>query len=185
MKFLLISLIIIFSCSSLVAQDIQHHNKIAGGIEFRYLDAIGINIDKLGGQSSSETYGKSLRFCLGYLFSPQLYVGISVGADRYEGFSANTFPLCLTSRYYIKNSKNTFFVFGEAGPNIKFSDAQNRGYTSNLGLGYKFNVFKKTSLSALLGYNYERSMFVNVQEDDPWGDYISRKSILIGLGINF
>lgn len=185
MKFLLISLIIIFSSNFLMAQNLQHRNKLAGGIEFRYLNAFNINIDKMGEQSASETYGKSLRFSSGYFIFPKLYTGISFGADRYEGFSANTFPLCIASRYYIRDSKNTLFVFGEAGPNVKFSDAQNKGYSSNFGLGYKFTVFKKTSLSALLGYNYERSRYTNINETNLWGDYISRKSILFGLGINF
>jgi len=180
MKHYFILLALLLFTTIVKAQDEKRNKGLSGGIEFRYLSTNSVHIGSEKMDNLSGTYGKSLRFKMGYFFNPHIYTGISIGADRYEVSAANTFPLTVNLQYYLKDSKNTFFSFAEAGPQISFSEATDNGYMSAIGVGYKFFVSKRFCLAATLGYNYQRS-----NEDYITADHASRQSILMGLGIHF
>lgn len=172
--------------NSLFAQDINRNQKLSTGIEIRYLSTFNVGVDYLIGPNTDfhGTYGKSLRFNLGYFFNPLIYCGLSIGADRYEVAAANTFPLTVNARYYLKDARNTFYTFVEGGPIISFSSASDKGYTSALGIGYKFFISSKTCLTTSIGYNFEKSI-LDKADAAYFGDYLSRKSVLFSFGLLF
>lgn len=186
MKYYFILSLILFSVNSITAQDVSRNQKLSGGFEFRYLKTFGIGVDYLNEPDSDfpDAHGKSLRLNLGYFFNPHIYTGLSVGADRYEIVAANTFPLTANVRYYFKNACNTFYTFAEGGPIIAFSSASDNGFTSALGIGYKFFVSKRTCLTSSIGFNYEKSMLDGL-DATYYGEYLSRKSLLFSIGMHF
>lgn len=186
MKQILILVLTVLSFYSVIAQDDNRNQKLSYGFELRYLKTVDVGVDYLIGPNSDfpGTYGKSLRFNLGYFFNPHIYSGLTFGADRYEVAAANTFPLLVNVRYYLKDARNTLYTFAEGGPNLAFSTASDKGYTSALGVGYKFFISKRTCLTASCGYNYEKSKLEGI-DATYWGDYLSRKSILFRIGMHF
>ena len=186
MKQILILLMTVLILNTVIAQDINRNQKLSYGFEFRYLKTVDVGVDYLLGPNSDfpGAYGKSLRFNLGYFFNPHIYSGLSLGADRYEIAAANTFPLVVNLRYYLKDARNTLYSFAEGGPNLAFSTASDKGYTSAIGLGYKFFISKKTCLTSSCGYNYEKSK-LNGIDATYMGNYLSRKSLLLSIGMHF
>lgn len=103
---------------------------------------------------ANNAFTKSLRLIFGYFINPKISLGVGFGADRFENYGANTFPLFLDLRGYLKDSKNTPFVFFDLGKTVVFSPAQENGNLFDGGVGYKFFVGKKTCVNAKVGYNY-------------------------------
>ena len=171
MRIKLILLATLLISYSLKAQDEKRNKGFSYGFEIRYLNTTGASFGSHSQNDVSGYFGKCLRFKAGYFINPHFYTGLSFGADRYEisdnaSFSiptygavpsANTFPVTININYYLKDARNTFFAFTEAGPQLSFSEASDKGYVGTLGIGYKFFVSNRTCLAATLGYNYQRS----------------------------
>lgn len=186
MKQILILVFTLWSFNMVIAQDNKRNQKISYGFELRYLKTVDVGVNYLIGPNSDfpGTYGKSLRLNLGYFFNPHIYSGLTFGADRYEVAAANTFPLLVNVRYYLKDARNTLYTFAEGGPNLAFSTASDKGFTSAIGVGYKFFISKKSCFTTSFGYNYEKSKLTGI-EATYRGDYLSRKSLLFSIGMLF
>ena len=154
-KALLISLMLIvgisFSTAINAANKDENKNKgLFSVIELGGYKGIKLTTDLPLVQKNS--YTKSLRLILGYFINPYVSGGIGFGADRYENPGANTFPLFIDIRGYLKDAGNTPFIFFDAGKTIVFaSQAQDGGNLIDAGLGYKFFIGKKTCLIAKAG----------------------------------
>ena len=141
-------------------------------------------------------YAKSLRFVAGYFLNPHFSAGVGFGADRFEIPGANTFPLFLDLRGYIKDARNTPFVFLDAGKTVVFnSQAQEGGPLVDGGAGYKFFVGKKACVIAKAGYNYFKNkdfLWLSTDTDsmEPDADtyrwfYLKRQSATFSIGLLF
>lgn len=182
MRSFFVILILLSLANQIFSQDTNRNQKFSAGFEFRYLRPVSVNADNLRGADFDGTYGKSLRFNLGYFLNPHVYGGLSFGADRYEVASANTFPVTANVRYYLKDQANTFYALAGAGPNISFNENSDKGYSGAIGIGYKFFLFKRTCFTASVGYNYERS---KLEGNSLFGDFMSRKSVFYSIGMHF
>ncbi|MBI9065481.1 MAG: hypothetical protein JEZ14_26080 [Marinilabiliaceae bacterium] len=164
-----------------IAQDSTTREGFTFQADLRYLAATKASVSHPPGYTFDDgTYGKSFRLYAGYYFTPKINLNVGIGADRYEVASANTFPLVIQARYYLSETKSSFYTFAEAGPQISFSDASDKGYVFALCAGRSFSLTTKMSLNAYLGYNYQKTTdtFVNLGK-------IDRQSLLIGVGLQF
>lgn len=192
---LLLLLIIIFPDSSNAANKDEKKNKgLYSVVELGGYKGVKLTTDLPFTTDNSHT--KSLRLILGYFINPYVSGGIGFGADRYENPGANTFPLFIDIRGYLKNTRNTPFIFIDAGKTIVFaSQAQEGGNLVDTGIGYKFFIGKKTCLVAKTGYNYFHNkewvwMSTDYQSFDPSPDtyrwfYLKRESITFSIGLMF
>jgi len=163
-------------------QDTNKNKGLSGSVEFRYLSTYNVSVEQTRGVNFDDMFGKSLRFGLGYFFNPHVYGGLSFGADRYEDafLPANTFPVTLQGKYYLKDKRNTPYAYGEFGPSISFSDASDKGVSGGIGVGYKFFATKRMCLAGTLGYNYQKS-----NEATSFGESTTRQSLVFGIGFHF
>lgn len=179
----------------LKAQDENRNIGFFGTIEAKYLKGLSTKGDYVHYPARYwEPYGKSLRFSFGYFINPHFSIGIGFGADRYEEPGTNTFPLVIDLRGYLKDSKNTPFLFFDVGNSIKFSDAQEKGFLLDAGLGYKLFISKRFCLLGSVGYNYkhfpEWLWYTTDTSPEPDPDtyqwaYLKRHSLSFSLGIHF
>jgi hypothetical protein len=92
------------------------------------------------------------------------FAGVGLGLDYYR---FRTIPLFIDIRKEFGRSSNKFFVYADGG--ISFSwvtDAQKTGYWvndqfhngfySDMGLGFKTTIAKKSALYISLGYSYKK-----------------------------
>jgi len=194
--FMFICICLKIDISNLIyAQDEKHNKGFFGSIETRYLKGFSAEGDYISYPSKEwNLYGKSLRFYFGYFINAHFSIGIGFGADRYEKPGANTFPLVIDLRGYLKDCKNTPFIFFDAGNSLKFSEAQEKGFLLDAGLGYKFFVLKRLCLIGSIGYNYKHFPKWYWYSDDPspnpdpesykWA-FLNRHSLAFSLGIFF
>lgn len=162
MKFKKIELVFLFLLfysfsfsSNIENKDEKKNEMFFSTTEFGIYKGLDLTTDYPNGISGDNAYTKSLRLVLGYFINPKISAGIGFGADRYESPGANTFPLFLDLRGYLKDAKNTPFVFFDIGKTIVFSSqAQEGGNMFDGGVGYKFFIGEKTCLIGKVGYNY-------------------------------
>ncbi len=176
-----------------IAQDEKRNISFFGTIELGYMANLSLTSDYESFSSENwQSYGKSLRFNFGYFLNPYFSVGLGFGADRYESPDANTFPLYVDFRGYLKNQRNSPYVFFDVGNSIKFSNAQEKGFLLDAGLGYKFFVSNQVCLVGSIAYNYKNSPewvlylqeIAATPESYTWA-YLNRHSIAFRLGIIF
>lgn len=186
MKFFLLPLLFFFCNFKINAQEITKQEKGYFNItEFGYF--IGNNNVKYESQNgptklSNAAHALSLRNINGLFLTNKLSLGIGVGLDGYtfnnNHFAYhNTFLVFADSRYYLKNSKSTFFGFLDIGSSIAIADNIDKGLMFNIGIGYKFCVFKKAALNASLGYNNQ--YLAGYKDLDRWA--YSSMSLKVGL----
>lgn len=194
-KFFLLTGSIIIAGNLLLAQDEKRNTGFYSAIEVRYLKSLSADGDYVSYPAEHwKLYGKSLRFYFGYFLNPHVSAGIGFGADRYEEPGANTIPFFVDLRGYLKDRKNTPFVFLETGYSVKFSEAMEKGYLLDTGLGYKLFVSKRLCLYGSVGYNYkyfpEWWQYTTDSSPAPgtetykWA-YLKRHSISFSMGIHF
>lgn len=122
----------------------------------------------------------SLRNINGWFVTNQISIGAGVGLDGYHykgGGYNNTLLVFADARYYLKDAKNTFFVYGDLGSSLAVSDNFESGLMYNAGAGYKFKVAKRTAMNASLGYIRQN---INTS-DDVVTNNISSLAIKVGL----
>ncbi len=190
-------LVFSFSYSSnIVKNDEKRNESFFSSIELGVYKGLGLYTDYPVDISGDNAYSKSLRLVLGYFLNPYLSTGVGFGADRYENPGANTFPLFLDVKGYLKNSKNTPFVFFDIGKTVVFSSqAQESGNFFDGGLGYKFFIGNKTCLNAKVGYNYFKNkkwawQSTDINSINPAPEtyrwfYLKRQSITFSIGLMF
>lgn len=186
-----------FSFSSNIENKDEKKNKMFfSTTELGVYKGLNLSTDYPSGVSSDNAYTKSLRLVFGYFINPNISAGIGFGADRYESPGANTFPLFLDFRGYLKDAKNTPFVFFDVGKTIVFSSqAQEGGNLFDGGVGYKFFIGEKTCLVGKVGYNYFKNKEWTWQSTDmtslnPASEtyrwfYLKRQSITFSIGLMF
>jgi hypothetical protein len=203
MKFKKIELVFLFLLfysfsfsSNIENKDEKKNEMFFSTTEFGIYKGLDLTTDYPNGISGDNAYTKSLRLVLGYFINPKISAGIGFGADRYESPGANTFPLFLDLRGYLKDAKNTPFVFFDIGKTIVFSSqAQEGGNMFDGGVGYKFFIGEKTCLIGKVGYNYFKNKEWTWQSTDmtsltPASEtyrwfYLKRQSITFSIGLMF
>lgn len=203
MKFKKIELVFLFLLfysfsfsSNIENKDEKKNEMFFSNTEFGIYKGLDLTTDYPNGISGDNAYTKSLRLVLGYFINPKISAGIGFGADRYESPGANTFPLFLDLRGYLKDAKNTPFVFFDIGKTIVFSSqAQEGGNMFDGGVGYKFFIGEKTCLIGKVGYNYFKNKEWTWQSTDmtsltPASEtyrwfYLKRQSITFSIGLMF
>lgn len=108
-------------------------------------------------RSTSQTlYALSLRNINGYFLNNHLSLGLGLGADGFQiedGGFYNTFQIFGDVRYYFKNAKSTWFVYGNLGRAVVIDDGFQKGLSGGGGIGLKFMISNKTGLTTSFGYN--------------------------------
>ncbi len=128
-------------------------------------------------------YTKSLRISAGWFFNPYFSAGVGFGADRYEQPGANTFPLYVDFRGYLRNHPNTAFAFFDIGKAVSFKAAQEKRMLLDAGLGYQFRLSQRLRLTAKGGYSYFKSEEF-FKSETGW-NYMKRNSLRFTVGLVF
>ncbi len=189
-------LLVLFLFNNVYAQDEDTQRKGFNlQIEYRYLNATQVKYNLHtyytfpGGESEGyyngkerTTYGKGLRVYAGYFFSPKFNLNAGFGAERYEVWSGNTFPLVLQVKYYFTKKKNSFYVFAEGGSQVSFGQTKSgdSGSVYAFALGKELCLGKRTALNFNLGYNIQKSI-----DNDDSNEWIKRQSFLFGVAFLF
>ncbi len=102
--------------------------------------------------------GFSLRNINGWFVTNKISLGVGFAQENHTlagvfARNSNVTLLFADARYYFKNAKSTFYVYGNAGGTIILFDPSDDGTMLALGAGYKFKIAKRTAMAASLGYN--------------------------------
>nr|WP_321451749.1 hypothetical protein [uncultured Carboxylicivirga sp.] len=144
-----------------------------------YMHGISYHIEGDDGLFDYDSfYSKNLEIGCGLHLSQQFDLSINMGANRYEKLSANTFPLTLQSCYYLKPQLNSFFGTLKLGPQIKMSDASDKGYVAALHVGRRFKLKNNFALKAYVGYNFQKTT-----DEYIYLGKISRNSLVVGIEV--
>ncbi|MBB3188380.1 hypothetical protein [Microbacter margulisiae] len=93
----------------------------------------------------------SVAMNIGYYFTPNYSAGVGVAYERYMQPNANSLPLYIDLRGYLKDAKNTPFAFVKLGDSFSWWRAFEAGEWMHIGVGYKFFMGKQC-FTASLGY---------------------------------
>ena len=147
-KKLLKILIALLICINTTAQK----NKI----HFYSINSFGL----IGGESEVSTAFQTVN---GIHFS-NWFSGIGIGVDNYK---YKTLPLFFDGRWFFGDDKRGF-IYGDLGYNFPLKDKPGKeipyystyhftgGIYTDLGIGYKFPLYKKTFMLFSLGYSYKK-----------------------------
>lgn len=133
--------------------------------------------------------GGGIRTINGIFLSPGWSLGIGVGTDWYnsshdEGLFTqynHVLPVFLDARYYIRESRNTPFIYTDIGYSVNLFDSFDKGLTLSLGGGHKFFAGASTCLVASLGYNLQQ---IDVDPEAASGN-VNLHSASLRLGFLF
>lgn len=172
-------IILLITIGTVVHAKDKADKKVFVKINVEYLS--GLNYDIEGDEdyfNYDSFYGKNLELGFGINFTPQISSSLNIGANKYEKLSANTFPLTLQACYYLKPQLNSFFGTLKVGPQIKFSDASDKGYVLAVHLGRRFKIKNNFAAKAYLGFNYQKTTdeYVNFGK-------VTRNSLVFGVEI--
>ncbi len=132
----------------------------------------------------------TLSLSAGYHFTPQYAAGVGIAYERYMQPNANSLPLYIDLRGYLKDAKNTPFAFAKLGESFSWWKTFEPGDWVNLGVGYKFFV-GKTCLTASIGYELKHiahweTYSTNDQIPNPtpnrWAG-LNRNAIILNIGM--
>ena len=124
-------------------------------IQFQSKNAIGISI----GQSGSSLLFQTING-IGY---KNFYSGIGFGIDYYN---YNSYPLFFDQRIFF-GKKNNVFLYGDLGYNLSGKNKPGKesyyynsyhfsgGVYTDLGMGYRFKMHKRASLTFSSGFTYK------------------------------
>jgi hypothetical protein len=188
---LLISALVLFQIN-LNAQDIQNAgNKLFcqslwGSIEVGY----GRSFEK--DYAGYNMYLASFRAKIGYYLTPQFSLGVGAGLNGYHNYSINTLPVVLDIRYHPIKTLSNLYAYADIGASIidsyktELKTDFTSGFLSDMGLGYKIRLRKRTFLSPAVGYN----LFVSVPRVHNYDNYsytehITRHTIFLRVGFQF
>jgi hypothetical protein len=125
-------------------------------LKFHSINAAGLSAGQSGGYFLFQTVN-------GLLYG-KWYSGIGLGADYYQ---YNSYPIFIDARrHFGKHDKG--FIYGDLGYNfsgknkpgkeVYYYDSYhfNGGIYTDIGIGYKTRLIKKTSLLFCLGHSYKQ-----------------------------
>lgn len=123
-------------------------------ISFQSINSFGL----IGGEREISTAYQTVN---GILFS-NWFSGIGIGVDNYQ---YKTLPLFFDVRRYFGNEKK-IFVYGDFGYNFPMKNKLgnqyynsyhfNGGICTDVGIGYQFPLYKKSSCLISMGYSYKK-----------------------------
>lgn len=159
-KILSAVIIIVLTALQLKAQEINKQERGYFNItEIGYFN--GKNTLSLSGAINptvftNSTYALSIRNINGVFLNPKFSIGLGLGLDGYT-FSnnnakfTNTFLVFADTRYYLKDQKRTFFLYGDFGLSVPIDDNIAKGRMINAGVGYKLMLAKRSAITASIG----------------------------------
>jgi hypothetical protein len=185
-KLLLIIAFVLFQTLS-NAQEVQNTEgksfwkSLWGSVEVGYgksfeTDYSGVNM-----------YLASLRAKIGYYLTPQFSLGVGIGLNGY--YMINTLPVVLDIRYHPIKTLPKLYAYADIGASVSNSYETGdftSGFLSDIGVGYKIRLGKRTSLHPAVGYN----LFISSPRVYTFGQYsyterIIRHTIFMRLGFQF
>ncbi len=109
-----------------------------------------------------------LRTSLGYFIRPQLLLSLGTGIEGYHDPSYNLLPIAVKGRYFVRPSKKSIFLSGDAGYSVKLGDQFKAGAYTGLAVGYRIVQRNKTSILVCGGIDLHqirnaRSLIFNLQ----------------------
>jgi hypothetical protein len=184
-KFLIITALVLFQMN-LNAQDIQNAESksfwgsLWGSVEVGY----GRSFEK--DYSGYNMYLASLRGKIGYYITPQFSLGAGIGLNGYHNYTINTLPVVLDIRYHPIKTLSGLYTYADIGASVSDSFNFTSGFLSDMGLGYKIRLGKRTSFNPAVGYN----LFVSSPRVYNFVGYsytyrITRHTIFLQLGFQF
>jgi len=174
-----IAIVILFTCSALLNAQEKSNKKVFIKVNVEYLSGLDYSVESDDNVFNYDAfYGKNIELGCGVHFTPQLSSSLNIGANRYEKLSANTFPLTLQTCYYLKPQLSSFFGTLKIGPQIKFSEASDKGYVMAFHFGRRFKIKNNFAAKAYLGFNHQKTTdeYVNIGK-------ITRNSLVFGIEI--
>jgi hypothetical protein len=187
-KLLIITALVLFQMN-IKAQDIQNAEtksfwkSLWGGVEVGY----GRSFEK--DYSGYNMYLASLRVKIGYYITPQFSLGAGIGLNGYHNYSINTLPVVLDIRYHPIKTLSGLYAYADIGASVSDSFTTGdftSGFLSDMGLGYKIHLGKRTSLNPAVGYNlFVSSLRVYNFVNYSYTYRITRHTIFLRLGFQF
>jgi hypothetical protein len=169
------------------AQDVQNVEKksfwrsLWGSVEVGY----GRSLEK--DYSGYNMYLASLRAKIGYYITPQFSLGVGIGLNGYHNYPINTVPVVLDIRYHPIKTLPRLYAYADIGASVIDSYETDLktlftpGFLSDMGLGYKIRLGKRTSLNPAVGYN----LFSGSLRHYDYTEHITRHTIFLRLGFQF
>ena len=148
-------ILILFLASVVDAQQPQQQKRLWGSIELGW----GTGLVETG--QSRTHYRKSdygtmsvinTRVKAGYYVSPNLSLGAGIGAGNYLGYEIRSVPIFADIRWHFAKSP-FLFAFADVGGSFFQDTFIDKGFVSDLGVGYRVTFGKRCSLNPSVGYN--------------------------------
>jgi hypothetical protein len=160
--------------------------------EIGYGTGIGkINFKSIDSKTPYDGHFYRLRTQFGYIFTDRLTGGIGFGLDGYHNFTANTAPFFLYIRHHLTSTQKPYFIFGNMGYSVPFSNNFEKGYILTAGVGKRINTGKIGCFPSI-GFNLQQIQNFSYFTFDPatslivfYFDNIVLKTITINLGFMF
>ena len=92
------------------------------------------------------------RLKAGYYVSPNLSLGAGIGAGNYTGYKINTVPVFADVRWHFTKSPK-LFAFADIGASFFGGGFRDKGFVSEIGVGYRLEFGKRCSINPSVGYN--------------------------------
>ncbi|OQX96649.1 MAG: hypothetical protein B6I20_14200 [Bacteroidetes bacterium 4572_117] len=134
---------------------------------------------------TNHTHGVSVQTVNGWFLGPYVSAGIGVGYDYYSKPKLSTFPIFFDLRIYLSNGRNSFFLYGDIGTvlgSTKTYYIKSGIFTA--GLGYKFFIGDKHSLTASIGLDGKSFAKSAYQPPNPVHAFVINSTI-ISIGYLF
>jgi hypothetical protein len=131
-------------------------------------------------------YLASLRAKIGYYLTPQFSLGVGIGLNGYHTYTVNTLPVVLDIKYHPIKTIPKLYAYADIGASVSdsYEDGFTSGFLSDIGLGYKIYLGKRTSLNPAVGYNLFISRPQTYYYDSHW-QRRTRHTIFLRLGFQF
>lgn len=177
-------LFILFSVSAMSQENEPIKKKFFTTVEIAYGKGLNLYSNApINTEGFHTPFTKSLRVISGWNFSPHFSTGLGIGADRFENPGANTFPVFIDLRGYLKNQAKTTFAYLNLGKAVTFSEAQEKGNIVDVGFGYRGVLTGKSKLIFKVGYYYFKTTNWILYESKNY--YLKRNSLKLAIGVEF
>ncbi|MDR0558653.1 MAG: hypothetical protein LBG92_00645 [Prevotellaceae bacterium] len=147
---------LLFLFQNINAQDTKtqslNDKKLWGSVEIKY----GIGLFETGKSENHGFYSKnygymqvsSMLLKTGYYVTPQLSLGAGIGTANYSGYMADMMPVFADIRYLFTKLPK-LYAFADIGGSFFIE----KGFISDLGIGYRIVLGKRRSVNPSLSYN--------------------------------
>lgn len=136
-------------------ENVTKHDKFFCMIEYRQMYTFSMQTDIFSVTGFGPGKGvNNLRLVGSYYLRPCISVGAGISIDNHH-ILANTpsFPFIVDIRGYLKNKESTPFTYLSGSYSYKSGDFE-RSYGTNMGIGWRLKLYKKTAVNFSVGYNF-------------------------------